>query len=692
MKKLNVVATIKKKHWTILKFLVVLFILLVWVLVGHPKIDFYIGNFHFRFPPDIWSVDAAAGVQHEFAWGLDSSTSNVMKTRPGAGEDIPISIKAGSVRGSGTDPVLRIQIVNTGMFVIGEAVGLVVTDCTGVALKTCAGRTLGTSTSTSWVSIDKQNSTAGTLFRFRESDSATFIGGNQIPSVVVVKDHNPTPGMMVEGSTTAASSTSSFNSGSYPSSDYSFEYYGAAPTVQKTYMFAQTYNGVLSSFSGMHGSIGAVLNVLPANWNGSLIQMTGGTITGSTTATATIYFADDTNGNSTSSMSYGLWEEGTFITPAGCSSIAEGAGHEDVLDQDGVLVHKRSCNITGLTANTIYFFKITQTDVDGIAGDAVTLIGPFITNVASGTVHMHVNAMDANDLTAESSDELAEAEIALGTLPVSATTSADGELTMIRTTGRMQTESFNIISDFASNFTINSFQLRYVWGMRNVPEVAQNLYISAPGTEPALCAANGSGGTNWNLVETLPNASAGYIAERASSTMTGYTAPQLATADVCLSNTNNSGGAATDVVAFDSMAIMPIYTPPSSGNGSPTTTNYAATFVSTTGAQLNAKMNTQGITGKAYFEYGTTTAYGAYAPSATATSGEYVFNSLTNHVIAERDYFLRITGLDASTTYHYRPCLRSPPSAAAACGGDLTFDTPRPSVSSGMKNIIMFFE
>ena len=670
MKKINVGALIRKDFRTILKFLAVFIFIFVGVL------------------SDYWWASAAVGLQHNWAWGLDRSVSAVMGRRGSTAEDSAISIKVGSSHGSDTDPILRIQIVNTGVIAIGDRVSLAVTDCTGVALKTCAGRALGSNTTTQFVYLDKQNATTNGIFRFRESDSSAFIGGDQIPSVVALTDHNPTPGIMVEGTTYVAQSTSTINSGAYPAVDYSFEYYGPAPTVQKTYMFTQTYNGVLSGYSGMHGSIGAILYILPANWNGSLIQHSAASITSATTATATIIFADDNNGSSTTSFSYSLWESTGYTTPAACLSIAEGVGHEDIMDQDGNMVHKRFCEITGLTANKIYFIKVIQTDADGIAGDATTILGPYFTNVASGTLHMHANENDNNASTTDDVGDLTEVETTLGGSLATAVVAGDGEYTLIRG-AKMQIDSWNILSPFASNFTLNKFELRYIWGMNNTPETAQKLYISAPGTEPSLCASNGSGGTNWNLVETLPNASSNWIAERASTTITGYSAVQLADVDLCLYNTNAGNPAAGDVVGFDTLTIHPIFTPPSSGNGSPTTTTNDPTFVSSTGMQMNATYNTQNIAGRGYFEYGTTVSYGSSTPSS---DGEVLFNSIVNHVLTDMHHHHRIDGLLPVTPYHFRFCLRAPPTAAAVCGGDMTTTTLATAIPTVNKSVIIIFE
>ncbi|MDO8498237.1 MAG: hypothetical protein Q7S44_00380 [bacterium] len=607
---------------------------------------------------------AAVGVQHNWAWGLDSVASSTMQTRSNTGNDVKIAIKVGASHGSDMDPILRLQIVNSAALNSGNTLQLYFTDCTGGVLKTCAARSIGTDPATQWVLVEKQGGTTTGLFRMREADNASVVSGAQHSGLVGVTEHNPTAGAWAEGSTSSPNTTASFTSSSWPAHDFSFKYYGSAPTQLKNYIFAAGYNSTLPSWSGMHSSTGALLDIIPANWTGSAIAQQGAAITGTTTATVTHIFADDSDTDSTTTVSYSTTESGTYTTPAGCDAIT--GGYNAATLQDGTSAHKRTCDITGLSANTIYFFKVTHTDADGVSGSSTKLLGPFYTDQTKAAVHMHAATKDANDTSTDDEGDLKEDDA--GTFATSVT-AGDGQFTLQRTIGRMQVDSFTPI--IPANATLNSVELRYQWAMSNTPETAQKLYIASAGTEPALCASDGSGGTNWNLLETLPNSSSDWIAER-SVALSGYTLSQLETVDVCLSNTNNSGSAASDAVGFDFLTIIPVFTPPASGAGAPTAVTDEANNTTPTQTQLNATLNTQGISGLAYFEYGTTGSYGSYSPDST---GEYIYNSVFDHGIADQAYFRTITGLTGGTLYHYRVCLKAPPTATAICGADQTVTT-----------------
>jgi hypothetical protein len=93
----------------------------------------------------------------------------------------------------------------------------------------------------------------------------------------------------------------------------------------------------------------------------------------------------------------------------------------------------------------------------------------------------------------------------------------------------------------------------------------------------------------------------------------------------------------------------------------PTPTSGAATSVSETGATLNGALGAGGSS-KAYFQYGTTAAYGA------STSKQSVGVSASSSSLAAA-----IGGLAPGTTYHFR--LVAENSAGLAHGGDQTFTT-----------------
>jgi hypothetical protein len=94
----------------------------------------------------------------------------------------------------------------------------------------------------------------------------------------------------------------------------------------------------------------------------------------------------------------------------------------------------------------------------------------------------------------------------------------------------------------------------------------------------------------------------------------------------------------------------------------PVATTGGASSVTTSGATVNGTVNPQGSDTTYYFEYGTDTSYGT-----TTTSGSAGAGTTTQSVSAD------LTGLTASTTYHYR--LVATNASGTAYGSDATFTT-----------------
>lgn len=80
----------------------------------------------------------------------------------------------------------------------------------------------------------------------------------------------------------------------------------------------------------------------------------------------------------------------------------------------------------------------------------------------------------------------------------------------------------------------------------------------------------------------------------------------------------------------------------STSRGPPVVTTNPATRVASFSATLNSSVYPHGLTTTMYFQYGTTTGYGLTTPVQTKTGNRY------------QDVSENITGLSASTTYHYR--------------------------------------
>jgi hypothetical protein len=98
----------------------------------------------------------------------------------------------------------------------------------------------------------------------------------------------------------------------------------------------------------------------------------------------------------------------------------------------------------------------------------------------------------------------------------------------------------------------------------------------------------------------------------------------------------------------------------------PTATTAPATSVGAAAAELNGAVDPNQEPTTYFFEYGTTTAYGARTPDAGPLNGN-----------AAKSVSATVTGLAAGTTYHFRLVARN--ASGTATGSDLTFTTPAAS-------------
>jgi phage head maturation protease len=99
-----------------------------------------------------------------------------------------------------------------------------------------------------------------------------------------------------------------------------------------------------------------------------------------------------------------------------------------------------------------------------------------------------------------------------------------------------------------------------------------------------------------------------------------------------------------------------------SATGPPVAITNPATNVASSSATLNGSVDPHGLTTTVYFQYGTTTSYGHTTDSQTKTGNTY------------QSVSANISGLTASTTYHFRIVATN--SAGTRYGSDGTFTTP----------------
>jgi hypothetical protein len=87
-----------------------------------------------------------------------------------------------------------------------------------------------------------------------------------------------------------------------------------------------------------------------------------------------------------------------------------------------------------------------------------------------------------------------------------------------------------------------------------------------------------------------------------------------------------------------------------------------ATNVTNSSATLNSTVNPHGLSTTMYFQYGRTASYGSTTANQTKTGNTY------------QNVFANISGLSASTTYHFRIVATN--AAGTRYGADRSFTTP----------------
>ncbi len=128
--------------------------------------------------------------------------------------------------------------------------------------------------------------------------------------------------------------------------------------------------------------------------------------------------------------------------------------------------------------------------------------------------------------------------------------------------------------------------------------------------------------------------------------------------DSSVNGTMTLSGDEGGAVILDDVVIVTVVTQ----DTPPTVTTESATSVTDSSAALNGTVNPSGSSATYYFQYGTTTSYGAITSSTSAGSG-------TSNVSAIEP----VSGLTCNTTYHYR--LVATNSGGTSYGSDKMFTT-----------------
>ena len=335
-----------------------------------------------------------------------------------------------------------------------------------------------------------------------------------------------------------------------------------------------------------------------------------------------------------------------------------------------------SAPLSGLTPGTTYHYRLVATSPGGTAhGDDATFTTPAlptaVTDPASGltSTGATLNASINPNGTATSYRFEYGPTASYGSfIPVSPAAAGSGSAVVQvaeQLTGLTpgSTVHFRIVATSAGGTQTG----------------ADRSFTTPVGPTAATGAATGLTGTGATLTGSLnPNgAAATYQFEYGTTTGYGSTAPlspapagsgtvavevdeQIAaltpgtTYHFRLKAVNANGTALGDDMTFTTPAL-------------PEAVTTAATALTGTGARLNGTVDPNGTATTYRFEYGTTTAYGSFAPADPADAG-----SGTAPAVVGED----LAGLEPGTTYHYRLVATS--AGGVSEGQDQEFTTPLP--------------
>jgi phosphodiesterase/alkaline phosphatase D-like protein len=461
--------------------------------------------------------------------------------------------------------------VNTGMantYIKSLAVSPTGTGGTNLFAGTNGGVYLSTNNGTSWLPINN-----GLGNNDNGVESFAIVNGTDIFA--------ETFGSGVYLSTNAGTSWTSVNTGlTYPGS--------GSLVVSGNYLFAGTSSGVwMRPLSEM------ITNIQAANTSSA---------TGITSTTATLNGAVNPNGTSTTVQ----FDYGTTTSYGNTAT----ASQSPVTGSSAVSV---SANITGLTPNTLYHFRVKATS------GGVTIYG---------------------------------ADSTFTTLPNVVSTKVSVNLpTLIRQQGSSP-EWINITVGDLTGQNVSAFQFTLSY-------TKSVIYIDSAITGPV--AAGGSFVFNADTVnQQIKVAFASANALSGSGTLVQLKVHYInsGTSPLAFNNTFefNEGTPVASVTEGSITVSSNVQLPP-------TVTTLSATTIGSTSSTLNGIANANGSSTTVQFDYGTTTSY-----STTVTASQSPLTGSSNVSVSAN-----IISLTPNTLYHYR--VKATNSAGTTYGTDSTFTT-----------------
>jgi phosphodiesterase/alkaline phosphatase D-like protein len=334
-----------------------------------------------------------------------------------------------------------------------------------------------------------------------------------------------------------------------------------------------------------------------------------------------------------------------------------------------------SLNLTGLTPNTMYHYRVVANNVNGTGTGAdmtfTTNSFPVVTTNTAAPVGTNSATLNGT-VNANGDSTTVTFEYGL-TTSYGTTVTADQS----PVTGTTNTWVSKAISGLANN---TLYHYRVVGTNSSGTSNGNDMTFTTGLMPPSVStnAATGVGTTTATMNGTVnANGQSTTVSFEWGETI-AYSRTDPATPNTVTGNTNTP-------VSFTATTLLPNTTyhyravGQSAGGtiygadmtfttaASPTVTTNAATSVTATGATLNGTVNANGSSSTVTFEYGTTTAYGT-----TVTADQSPVTGTANTAVSKA-----ITGLTLSITYHFRAVGTN--ASGTSYGADMTFFTSAPS-------------
>ena len=342
--------------------------------------------------------------------------------------------------------------------------------------------------------------------------------------------------------------------------------------------------------------------------------------------------------------------------------------------QTGTTVRAITANISGLTANTTYHFRIVAHNGGGASFGAdrtfttLTATGPPVVSTSPATLIGSFSAtlngsLDPHGLTTTLSFQY-------------------GTTTSYGSTTAMQTQTGNTYRNITANISGLMASTTYHFRIVATNSAGTRMgsdrtftTLSTTGapvaiTNPATLIASFSAALN-GLVDPHGLTTSVHFQYGTTTSYGLTTAPQSHSGNIYLNVTANISSLSANttyhfrIVASNSsgttMGGDTTFTT-LSATGAPVVTTNSATNLTSSSATLNGSLDPHGLTTTVSFQYGTTTSYGHTTSMQGQTGNTY------------RDIAASITSLTTHTTYHFRIVATN--SAGTRMGSDKTFTTP----------------